>query len=158
MSWFVRSDTHNLPAGFDSLASLRFPVFVFLSYWAGAELAFFTGTLSDKVFAPFWPPNIVLLCALLYAPRRKWECLLAAFLAHTLAEVGVGMPALQLVVAFVTNCAFAMLSAATVEALLGRPPWFDSFRKAVLFVVLVGFLWPSVIALGGAFVPILGGG
>jgi signal transduction histidine kinase len=158
MSWLVRSDTLRLPVGFDSLARLRFPLCVFFAYWAGAELAFFIGTLSDKVFAPFWPPNIVLLCALLYAPHRKWECLLAAFLAHALAEMGVGMPALQLVVAFATNWAFARLSAMTLEALSVKPPWFDSFRKAVIFVVFVGFLWPSFVAFGGAFVPILGGG
>ena len=158
MNWLVSSAPGRSPFDIDGLGRLRFSLFVFVAYWAGAEIAFFIGTLSDKIFAPFWPPNIVLLAALLYAPQRRWQCILAALPAHILSEISVGMPLAQLVVAFVTNCTLAILSAETIKHVLGRPPWFDRFRNAILFVVLVGFLLPAVVALGGAFVPVLGGG
>ena len=83
---------------------LHVPLIVALAYYLGAEAAFFVGTLSDKIFAPFWPPNIVLFCALLLSPyRRWWLFILAVFPAHVLAEVRVGMGAAQLLVAFATN-------------------------------------------------------
>ena len=45
---------------------------VAIAYFIGAETAFLVGTLSDDIFAPFWPPNVILFCALLLAPRRHW--------------------------------------------------------------------------------------
>ncbi len=44
--------------------TLQRPVLVAVAYFLAAEAAFFIGTLSDRIFAPFWPPNIVLFCAL----------------------------------------------------------------------------------------------
>ena len=71
---------------------LHVPLAVALIYYLGAEAAFFVGTLSDKIFAPFWPPNIVLFCALLLSPyQRWWLFILAVFPAHVLAELRVGM-------------------------------------------------------------------
>src|SRR5436190_19364003 len=75
----------------------RGPVLVALAYYLGAEAAFFIGTLSDKIFALFWPPNVILFCALVIAPQRHWwRYIAAAFVAHVVAELGVGMPAGQL--------------------------------------------------------------
>jgi signal transduction histidine kinase len=130
---------------------------VFFAYLVGAEAAFFVGTLSDKIFAPFWPPNIVLFCALLVLPReRSWLAIAAAFPAHVIAEVKVGMPAHQLMVAFATNVAVALAAA---EIIRRFPfPWLKTARSATAYVVLIGVLCPAVVALGGAFVPIAGGG
>ena len=52
----------------ESAASLQGPALVALIYFLGAEAAFYIGTLSDQIFALFWPPNVVLFCALLIAP------------------------------------------------------------------------------------------
>jgi signal transduction histidine kinase len=133
-------------------------IFVFIAYLVGAELAFLIGTLSDKIFAPFWPPNVVLLGAMLLMPRERWWlAIAAAFPAHALAEAGVGMPVAQMLVAFVSNVAVAGASAAGIWWLLGEPPWFATVRKATIYVVLVGFVCPAIAAFGGAFVQILGG-
>ena len=94
-----------------------------IAYYLGAEIAFWIGTLSDKIFAPFWPPNIVLFCALLMVPPRQWWIfILAAFPAHVAAELQVGMPTGQLLVAFATNCAVAVINAFAVQRLLVEPP------------------------------------
>jgi integral membrane sensor domain MASE1 len=69
---------------------------VAVGYYASAQLAFLIGTLSDGIFAPFWPPNVILFCGLLLRPRRQWPAILATtLLAHVLAESSVGMPAGQ---------------------------------------------------------------
>src|SRR6266581_712258 len=139
--------------------SLKAPLVVAIAYYLGAEAAFYIGTLSDKIFALFWPPNVVLFCALLVVPRRDWWVYIAAaFPAHAIAELGVGMPPSQLVVAFATNCMVALLNAYAVRRFVGDPPWFGNFRKASLYIVIAAGFSPAVAALGGAFVPILGGG
>src|SRR3954447_8437746 len=134
------------------------PVTIAFAYYAAAEAAFLIGTLSDRIFAPFWPPNAILFCALLLTPREKWWAIIAAALpAHVLAELQVGMSFLQLLLAFLTNCALAIANAVAVRALLRGPPWFGSLQKAGLYMVATAVVNPALIALGGGFVPILGG-
>ena len=130
-----------------------------LSYYLGAEAAFYVGTLSDRIFAPFWPPNVILFCALLLVERRHWWlCIAAAFPAHVVAEVGVGMGPAQLLVAFVTNCAVAMLNAYGVRRFMVGPDWFGTLRQAGTYVLVTVIVSPAVSALGGAFVPLLSQG
>jgi signal transduction histidine kinase len=138
---------------------LQGPLLVALAYLLGAEAAFYIGTLSDQIFALFWPPNVVLFCALMIVPQRDWWLYIAAaFPAHVVAELGVGMPAPQLLVAFATNCMVALLNAYAARRFVGDPPWFGNFRKASIYIVITAGIGPAVSALGGAFVPILGGG
>ena len=139
--------------------TIRNVVIVAVAYYLGAEIAFLIGTLSDRIFAPFWPPNIVLFCALLLSPPRQWWIYIAAaFPAHTIAELGVGMPMPQLLVAFVTNCMVAIVNAFGVQRLMVEPPWFGTISKTIIYVLITAFLSPAFCALGGAFVQILGGG
>src|SRR3954453_4237959 len=94
------------------------PLAIAAAYYISAEVAFLIGTLSDRIFAPFWPPNVVLFCALLFTPRKRWwVILMATFPAHVIAELGVDMPILPLVVAFATNCIVAILDAVIVRRL-----------------------------------------
>jgi signal transduction histidine kinase len=139
--------------------AFRAPVLVAVAYYLGAEAAFYVGTLSDKIFAPFWPPNIILFCALLLAPERRWWLFIAAsFPAHVVAELGVGMPLAQMLVAFATNCMVALVNAIAVRRLLRGPPWLEDLRKASLYILITAGVSPAISALGGAFVPIMGGG
>ena len=152
-----------VPSGLEWLrapiASLQGPLLVALIYFLGAEAAFYIGTLSDRIFALFWPPNVVLFCALLIVPRRRWWLYIAAaFPAHMIAELGVGMPMAQLLVAFATNCMVALLNAYGVHRFVGDPPWFGTLQKAALYILVAAAVSPGLSALGGAFVPILGGG
>jgi signal transduction histidine kinase len=129
------------------------PLLVAVAYYLGAEAAFLVGTLSDKVFAPFWPPNVILFCALVFVPYRRWWLYIAfSFPAHVIAELGVGMTWPPLIVAFATNCSVAAMNAFGVRYLLGEPPWFDNFRKAISYVMLTAVASPAIVAFGGAFV------
>jgi PAS domain S-box-containing protein len=157
-SGLVDEDTERFEA-----SSLRHSVLtallVALAYFVGAELAFFIGTLSDKIFAPFWPPNIVLFCVFLLVPiRRWWLYTLVAFPAHVVAELGVGMTMPALLVAFATNWAVAALNAGAVKLYAGGRPWLGDPRKALIYVGATALVSPAIVALGGAFVPIMSGG
>src|SRR6478672_12169059 len=146
-------------ARFGGTRTIRNVFIVAIAYYLGAEMAFLIGTLSDRIFAPFWPPNVVLFCALLVtSPRRWWIFILAAFPAHIAAEARIGMPTGQLLVAFATNCSVAVLNAFAVQRILVEPPWFGSIRKATAYVFITAFVSPALCSFGGAFVQILGGG
>jgi signal transduction histidine kinase len=142
-----------------ALRPLQGPILVALLYFVGAEVAFYIGTLSDRIFALFWPPNVILFCALLIVPQRSWwGYVAAAFPAHIAAEFTVGMPAPQLLVAFATNCLVVLPNAWAVRRFVGGPPWFGNWRAALRYIIITAGIGPAVAGLGGAFVPIMGGG
>jgi signal transduction histidine kinase len=142
-----------------ALMPFRAPLFVALAYYLGAQAAFAIGTLSDRIIAPFWPPNIVLFCALLLVPRRQWWIYIAAaFPAHLIAETTVAMPVAQSLVAFGSNCMVAVLSAFGVRKFLSGPPWFGTLRQTAIYTAIAAGVSPALSALFGAFVPIVGGG
>ena len=142
-----------------ALRSLVTPSLVAIAYYLGALAAFNVGTLTDRIFAPFWPPNVVLFCTLILVAKRRWWIYVAAtFPAHFLAEHAVGMPAAQLLVAFGTNCLVAILNAWGVQRFLKEPPWFGTLRHASIYVLITAGVGPAVAALGGAFVQVLGEG
>jgi len=141
------------------LKSLGAPFLVAIAYYLGAQAAFSIGTLSDRIFAPFWPPNIILFCTLLLVPKRQWwRYIAAAFPAHVVAEITVAMPAVQSLVAFATNCLLATLSAFGVQRFLKEPPWFGTLRNTAIYILITAGITPAIVAFGGAFVQILGGG
>jgi PAS domain S-box-containing protein len=150
-----------MPAGYPlgtAAKDLRGACLAAVAYFIGAESAFLIGTLSDRIFAPFWPPNVILFFVLLLAPRSRWWLyILAAVPAHVVAELQVGMQALPMAVAFATNCAIALISAVAVRRRLAGAPWLGTLAKASIYVLITALVAPAVVALGGAFVPILGG-
>src|SRR5215204_3205452 len=140
-------------------ATWKGPLLLAVAYFLGAEAAFYIGTLSDQIFALFWPPNVILFCTLLIVPQRCWwRFIAAAFPAHAVAEHLVGMPLPQLLLAFATNCMVALINAYAVRRFVGEKPWFGTFDKASRYVLIAVGIGPALSAFGGAFVPILGGG
>jgi len=134
------------------------PFVAAILYYLGAEAAFAIGTLTQQ-FAPFWPPNVVLLCALLVAPRRHWPLYIAAASpAHVLAERGVAMPLAQLLAAFGCNVCVALLNAAAISRLLRRPARLGNLRNASFYLLAAAAVNPAVVALAAGFEPILGDG
>lgn len=139
-------------------AAVRGPFLTALAYLVGAEGAFLVGTFSDRIFAPFWPPNVILFAVLLLAPMSRWWLyILAAAPAHVVAEMQVGMPLLPMAVAFASNCAIALITAFAVRRRLEGAPWLGTLAKASTYVLITALLAPALVAFGGAFVPILGG-
>jgi PAS domain S-box-containing protein len=134
--------THMLPSRGDLVKALA----VALAYYVGAEVAFWIGTLS-YFFAPLWPPNMILLCALLQAPyRRWWLYVLAAFPAHFAAEAEMGMEVMPLLGAFTCNVALALGAAAGLRRLSAGPPWLDTLAKARSFILVAAVGAPALVA------------
>jgi integral membrane sensor domain MASE1 len=138
---------------------LQWPLLAAAVYYGAAESAFLIGTLSDRIFAPFWPPNVVLLCVLLLVPPARWWLYLAVvFVAHSVAELRVGMDVPQLLFAYLTNVLVAVVNAGWLRIAVGGAPWLGDLRKASYYILITAGISPAAVALAGAFVPILGGG
>src|ERR1043165_572681 len=160
--WRERMSSSHRPDGSDLkgvrarlLSDVQGPLLVGVAYYLGAQAAFLIGTLTDEIFAPFWPPNAILFCALALVPYRRWpHYIIAVVPAHIIAELSVGMGWSQMFIAFATNSMIALLNAFGLRYLLGAPPWLNSLHRAIGYVLITAVCGPGIAALGGALVRI----
>jgi len=126
---------------------------VAVAYYVGAKIGFAL-TAAPLPVSTLWPPNAILLAALLLAPLRWWPgVLLAAFPAHLAVELGSGVPLSMVLSWFVSNSAEALIGAVGVRRFNDRPTQFDSFRQVTVFVVFAAILAPFLSSfLDAAFV------
>ena len=95
-----------------------------VSYYAGAQVGFML-RFPGSPLSVIWPPNAILLAALLLVPTRRWWMVLLAVLpAHLLVEAQNGVPLWTLLGWYLTNCGEALLAAVGVRRFTGGPPWF----------------------------------
>lgn len=114
-----------------AIAALLLAVSYFLGVHAGFAL-----TLEQVPVALLWPPNAVLLAALLLCPKRWWPALIAAALpAHVVAEMSAQVPLTMILCWFVSNVTEALIGALVIHAYLHRAPQFDRFRDLVVFLI-----------------------
>ena len=115
---------------------------VALGYFAGSQIGFLL-TPADSPIATFWPPNAILLAALLITPRRIWWVLILAVLPpHFLIQLRAGVPVVSAVAWFIGNSGEALLGAVSVRIFKGNKPLLESVRGVIVFLI-------SVILVGG---------
>jgi PAS domain S-box-containing protein len=112
------------------------------AYYAAAKVGLAL-TPSSEALSTLWPPNAVLLGALLLAPFEWWLALILATLpAHFIVELQGGVPLGMVLSWYVSNCAEAFIGAACIRYLIPRPVRFDSFRRVAIFIGFGAFLAP----------------
>ena len=126
---------------------------VFAAYYLGAKIGFAL-TLRPHPVSALWPPNSILLAALLLAPVRIWwVLLLAAFPAHLTAELESHVPPTMVFCWFISNSCEALISASCIRYLIDRPVQFDRLRNVGIFCFFAAFLGPFLSSfLDAAFV------
>lgn len=143
--------------------SLRFAAGVAISVGVGYSLAAKIGfalTFQPNPISVLWPPNALLLAALLLTPTRLWWLVFAAALpAHLVVELESGVPTAMVLGWFVSNCAEALFGAACIRALVGEQLRFDSFRHVGFFLLFGVLAAPFASSfLDAAFVKLVGWG
>jgi PAS domain S-box-containing protein len=128
---------------------------VALAYYLGAKIGFAL-TLRPHPVSVLWPPNSILLAALLLTPMRIWwVVLLAAFPAHLAAQLQGNVPPAMILCWFISNSCEALIGAGCVRYLIDRPVRFDRLRSVGIFFFFAAFLAPFLSSfLDAAFVVI----
>jgi PAS domain S-box-containing protein len=148
------------PAARDSTSRAQLAlaaVAVAIAYYAGARLGFLL-TFQPYPVSVLWPPNALLMAALLLMPARHWwVLLLAAFPVHLAVELSSGVPMAMVLAWFASNCFEAVLGAACVRRFVSGPLRLDSFSQVGIFLLaavlaaplLSSFLDAGLVALIG---------
>ncbi len=128
-------------------------LWVFAGYYVGCKIGFAL-TFHPHPVSVLWPPNSVLVAALLLTPPRVWWfVLLAAFPAHLAAQFQSHVPPLMILCWFVSNSCEAVIGAVLTRYLAGGPIHFRSLRNVGIFCLCVVFVGPLLSSfLDAAFV------
>ena len=146
------SSTKGIRAFFDQHL-LMLGLWVFAGYYLGCKLGFAL-TFQPHPVSVLWPPNSIVVAALLLTPVRLWWfVLLAAFPAHLAAQLQSDVPPLMIVCWFISNASEAVIGAALTRYVIGGPMRFTSLRKVGIFCLCVVFIGPFLSSfLDAAFV------
>src|SRR6266480_679976 len=146
----ARAGDWNLP--FDSRTVVT-GLLVFAAYYLGAKIGFAL-TFRPHPVSVLWPPNSILLAALLLTPVRIWwVLLLAAFPAHLAAQLQSNVPPTMILCWFISNSCEALIGAGCIRYLIDRPVRFDCLRNVGIFCFFAAFLGPFLSSfLDSAFV------
>src|SRR3954447_3552492 len=142
-----------------ALPSVSSALLVGISYYIGTLIGF-AWTPIGQPNSTFWPPNAILLAALLLTPRRTWwTFLLAVFPAHMFAQLHAGVPVWTAVGWFVTNSSEALIGAYCVTRFSGASKRLDSVRGVLIFVAFAVLFAPLATSfLDAAAVVVTGWG
>lgn len=116
-----------------------------VSYYFAALLGFGFRFPNSQI-SIIWPPNAVLLSALILTPRNKWWAVLATTaLAHA-AALGQVVPGWRLIWQIAINSVFATATAELMRR-IGRFPVHLGDRRQVVSYIAISFLSPMIFAL-----------
>ena len=137
---------------------IRLALLVGVAYYIGARVGFAL-VMSPTPVSTLWPPNAILLAAMLLTPPARWSMVVvAAFIAHLLSELESGVPLVMMLSWFVSNVSQAGLGAAGIRYFGGRGR-FDDVRSFAVFLIFGVFLAPFVASfLDAGFVTMIGWG
>jgi PAS domain S-box-containing protein len=126
---------------------------IFAGYYLGAKIGFAL-TFHPHPVSVLWPPNSILVAALLLTPPRIWWfVLLAAFPAHWAAQLQSQVPPTMILCWFISNCCEALIGAGLVHYIIGAPLRLTSLRNVAIFCFCVAFTGPLLSSfLDAAFV------
>ena len=137
-------------------ALLRVGAVVFAGYYAGARLGLAL-TFLPLPISVLWPPNAIVLGALLLLPVSAWwVVVLAALPAHLLSELHEGIPAGMVLSWYASNMSEALIGASLVRGLHRGAPALSTLRGMVIFIgaasvaaVASSFLDSALVKING---------
>src|SRR5436190_6954003 len=117
-------------------------LWVFAGYYLGCKIGFAL-TFKPHPVSVLWPPNSILVAALLLTPPRVWWfALLAALPAHLAAQLQSHVPPLMILCWFISNSCEAVIGAGLTRYLIGEPIRFTTLRNVVIFCLCVVVIVP----------------
>jgi len=134
----------NTPSAVFDRHLLTIGLWVFAGYYLGCKIGFAL-TFQPHPVSVLWPPNSVLVAALLLTqPRNWWVVLLAALPAHLAAQLQSHVPPVMIFCWFLSNSCEALIGAGLMRYLVSGPIRFVTLRNVGLFCLCVVFIAPFV--------------
>ncbi|HEV2730394.1 MAG TPA: MASE1 domain-containing protein [Terriglobales bacterium] len=130
------SETHesSVPAN-RFLPTVSAALLVGIGYYVGTRIGF-AWTPSGQPISTFWPPNAIVLAALLLAPQRTWWTILLAVLpVHIFAQLQTGVPVWTAVGWFISNSSEALIGAYCITKFADSAKRLDGVRGVLIFVI-----------------------
>jgi len=126
-------------------------------------LAYYFGTKFGYLFTPastpigtLWPPNAILLAALLLTPTRIWGFLLLGVLpAHLFAQLRAGVPPIAAIGWFCSNAGEALVGAACIRRFGSKLRPLSGLFDTAIFIVFGVLVAPLVSSFLDAAVGVL---
>src|SRR3954469_9140080 len=113
-----------------------------LGYYLGSLIGF-TLTFQPHPVSVLWPPNSILLAALLLAPSRAWPVLLLAALpAHIIVQLQSQIPVPMMLCYFISNSCEAIIGAVCIRYFFRGPIRFDTVRTTVIYCIFAALVGP----------------
>ena len=110
-------------------------VIVGVAFYASAKLGLALSFPPDYV-AVLWPPNSVMVAALLLTvPRTWWVYFFAMAAAYFPAAFQAGYSRERVFVFFTANCSEVLIASLVVRRFIGRAPRLESFREVGIFIL-----------------------
>jgi PAS domain S-box-containing protein len=135
--------------------TMRIATLVAVAYYLSAQFGFalrFPGSPLSVI----WPPNAILLAALLLVPTRMWgPVLLAVIPAHALVEYQNDVQPWTIVGLYLTNCGQAVFAAACIRKLSGEPTRLDNLRRLLVYGVCAVFVAPFIFSFMDTAIAVL---
>ena len=125
----------------------------FLLFCAAFYVAYVYGMwFSQTSASPFWPPDAILLSALLLSPRRHWWFyLLAPLPIRIFVAAPANFPLWFLISVYANDSLKAVLSASILSRLNKGAPKLESIQRLVQFFLVAVVGVPMLSAFAGAF-------
>jgi signal transduction histidine kinase len=143
--------------GRETLGAAMLLLALALLYYLGVRVGLALTPAASAV-SLLWPPNSILLAALLLWPIRSWKWPLLAILpAHLISQLAAGVPLVMAACWYASNVSEAVLGAVLIRTILGSAPRFDVVRDVSVYLfaavvvapVLSSFLDAMLVALVG---------
>jgi two-component system, cell cycle sensor histidine kinase and response regulator CckA len=126
-------------------------VLLAVSYYLCALLGLSLRLPHGRV-AVFWPPNAIILLALLLSPARAWAIYLLALVGGFVAAAAQDQSWTRVFTFTVANTVEVLVAAAFVRGVLRGPPRFVGLREAIVFLLGAVLLATSASATIAALV------
>jgi len=121
-------------------------VLVGVAFYFSAKLGLALSFQPDYI-AVFWPPNAIILTALVLTPPRQWWVYFLAMVpAYFVAAIEAGFSEQRAVIFFIANCLEVLIAAAALNRFLHQPPRFRQLKEVGVFIVFAVLLAPFVSA------------
>jgi integral membrane sensor domain MASE1 len=126
------------------LRPIAVALLVAISYYAGSQIGFLLTPVHHPL-ATFWPPNAILLAALLLTPVRQWWIILLAVLpAHLIVQLNAGIPLTGSFGWFIGNSGEALIGAACIRHFRDANTLFSDVKGIFIFLLFGVFVGPSL--------------